>query len=295
MIGQTESDPDTRARLAALKQGLEELGWRDGFNVVFDFRYAGGKFDQLPVLAAELIATNVDVILAQGSLPVEAVRTATRTVPIVMVSVGDAVGSGFVVSLARPGGNITGLVLVSPELGPKRLELVKETLPTLGRAAVLWNAGNASHKLQLKEMEAAARALGLQIQSLPAHTVDDLEEALLGATRSGAEAIITMDDALIQVRRQQIVALATEKRLPVVGEFRLLALAGALLSYGPSQTHLWRRAASYVDKIFKGARPADLPVEQPTRFELIINLKTAKALGIRISSALLARADEVIE
>jgi putative tryptophan/tyrosine transport system substrate-binding protein len=295
LIGQSEADAETRARSAVFKQRLNELGWTEGRNVVFEFRHAGGQLNRLPAMATELLDNHVDVIVAQGSVPVRAARNATRSTPIVMVSVGDAVGSGFVASLARPGGNVTGLVLEAPELGSKRLELTKEVKPSVRRIAVLWNGSNASHKLQMEELDRAAGKLSLHLQSFPADTTAELEKNVYLAVESGAEFVVTMDDALIQVNRQRIIDAATVKRIPVVGEFKLLAASGALLAYGPSQMDLWRRAANYVDRILKRTPPADLPVEQPTTFELVINQKTARVLDISVPPTLLARADEVIE
>ena len=271
------------------------LGWVEGRNIVFEFRYSEGKPDRLPALAAELVRANVDVIVTQGTESTQAARNATGTIPIVMAQIGDAVGAGLVDSLARPGGNITGLTLVATEQSTKRLELIKEVVPGVARVAVIWNGNNASHRLQLMEMEAAAPVLGLQLQSLPARDAGEIETGFAAAVQAGAEAVITMDDLLILFHRPRIVELAMRQKIPVMGEFRAFAEAGALLSYAPSPAAMWRRAASYIDKIFKGAKPTDLPVEQPTKFELVVNLKTAKALGLKIPELFLQRADEVIE
>jgi putative tryptophan/tyrosine transport system substrate-binding protein len=197
--------------------------------------------------------------------------------------------------LARPGGNVTGLTLVATEQASKRLELLKDILPSLSRVAILWNANNASNRLQVKDIETGARLLGVQIQSMGVRDTSDIEKDLLAAAQSRAEALITMDDLLIQFNRARIIEIAMQQRLPVVSEFRPLTEAGALMSYGPSLVSMWLRTAVYVDKIFRGAKPADLPVEQPTRFELLLNLKTAKALGLTLPPTLLATADEVIE
>ena len=288
-------DPEWQIRFAALKQGLQELGWLNERNFTFEVRNADSRLDRLPALAAELVHTNVDVIVTNASNAVEAARNATNTIPIVMASVGDAVGSGYVASLARPGGNVTGLTLVATEQSTKRLALIKEISPDFTRVAVIWNAHADGHRLQLKEMEPAAAILGITLQSLPIRNGDEIEPGFRSAVQANAQAVVTMDDPFILSHRVRIIALATQHRLPVVGEFRVLAAAGAVMNYGPSQTDMWRRAATYVDKIFKGAKPADLPVEQPTKFELVINLKAAKALGLRISPTLLTRADEVIE
>jgi putative ABC transport system substrate-binding protein len=288
-------DPEWQIRFAAFKQGLQELGWLDGRNFAFEFRNADGRVDRLPALAAELVHANVDVIVTNASTAVEAARNATNTIPIVMASVGDAVGSGYVASLAHPGGNVTGLTLVATEQSTKRLALIKEISPDFTRVAVIWNADADGHRLQLKEMEPAAAVLGIALQSLPIRNGEEIDAGFGAAVQANAQAVVTMDDPLILSHRVRIVALATQHRLPVVGEFRVLSAAGAVMNYGPSQPDMWRRAATYVDKIFKGARPADLPVEQPTKFELVINLKAAKALGLRISPTLLTRAEEVIE
>jgi putative ABC transport system substrate-binding protein len=288
-------DPEWQIRFAAFKQGLQEFGWLNERNVTFEFRNADGRLDRLPVLAAELVHANVDVIVTNASNAVEAARNATKTIPIVMASVGDAVGSGYVASLARPGGNITGLTLVATEQSTKRLALIKEISPDFTRVAVIWNAGADGHRLQLKEMEPAAAVLGITLQSFPIRNGEEIDAAFKAAVQANAQAVVTMDDPFIQSHRVRIIALATQDRLPVIGEFRALSMAGAVMNYGPSQTDMWRRAATYVDKIFKGAKPAELPVEQPTKFELMINLKAAKVLGLTMPPALLTRADEVIE
>ena len=217
----------------------------------------------MPALVAELVHTNVDVIVTNASNAVEAARNATNTIPIVMASVGDAVGSGYVASLARPGGNVTGLTLVATEQSTKRLALIKEISPDFTRVAVIWNAHADGHRLQLKEMEPAAAILGITLQSLPIRNGDEIDAGFRAAVQANAQAVVTMDDPFILSHRVRIIALATQHRLPVVGEFRVLAAAGAVMNYGPSQTDMWRRAATYVDKIFKGAKPADLPVNSP--------------------------------
>jgi len=271
------------------------LGWTEGRNVAFEFRFAGGNPERLPELASELVQANVDVILTNAAQPIEAARKATSTIPIVMASVGDALGAGYVASLARPGGNVTGLTLVATDQSAKRLQLVKEIVPDLGRVAVLWNGNASGHRLQLQEMERASPALGISLQSLPIRNSDDIDASLHAAVQAKAQAIVTMDDPVVQSQRGRIVAFAMRQRVPVMSEFRPATEAGTLMSYGPNQIELWRRSAVYVDKILKGANPADLPVEQPTKFELVINLKTARALGITIPPGVLAIADDVIE
>jgi putative ABC transport system substrate-binding protein len=293
--GLAASDPDWQRRLAAFRQALQELGWVEGRNITIEARYADGKPERLAALASELVQARVDLIVTNAAQPVEAARSATSTIPIVMAAVGDALGAGYVASLARPGGNLTGLTLMATDQSAKRLELIKELSPGLARVAALWNGNASGHRLQMKEMEPAARVLGLALQSIPIQKADDIEAGLQSAQKSNAQAVVTMDDPMIQLNRARIVEIAMRQRVPVMGEFRAMAAAGALMSYGPNQIDLWRRSAAYVDKILKGAKPADLPVEQPTKFELVINLKTAKALGLDIPPKLLALADEAIE
>jgi putative tryptophan/tyrosine transport system substrate-binding protein len=293
--GLAESDPEWPRRFGAFKQRLQELGWTEGRNVAFEFRFAGGKPERLPGLATDLVQANVDVILTNAAQSIEAARKATSTIPIVMASVGDALGAGYVASLARPGGNVTGLTLVATDQSAKRLQLVKEIVPNLVRVAVLWNGNASGHRLQLQEMERATPALGIALRSLPIWNADDIDASLQAAVQANAQAIATMDDPVVQSQRGRIVAFAMRQRVPVMSEFRAATEAGTLMSYGPNQVDLWRRSAAYVDKILRGANPADLPVEQPTKFELVINLKTAKALGLTVPDKLLALADEVIE
>ena len=255
----------------AFRQGLREHGYLEGRNVVIEFRSADGKPERLAELAAQLTQASMDVIVGSGTPPVQALQGATRTIPIVMANVGDPVGAGIVGSLARPGGNITGLSLLATELSAKRLELLKEALPRLARVAVLWNPNNASVHLKFRETVSAARLLGLQLQSLEARVPGDLETQFQAAARARTDALITADDQFLSSQRVKIVSLAMHHRLPVASEFREFAEAGGLCSYGPSLIDLARRTAIYVDKILKGAKPADLPVEQPTKFELVIN------------------------
>jgi putative ABC transport system substrate-binding protein len=293
--GLAASDPEWKRRFGAFKQGLQELGWSEGRNVTFEVRFADARPERLPVLASELVEANVDVIVTNAAQPIEAARTATSTIPIVMASVGDALGAGYITSLARPGGNLTGLTLFSTDQSAKRLQLLKDIVPNLTRVAVLWNGNASGHRLQLQEMELAGPGLGIALQSFPIRGADQIDMNLRAAIRANAQAIVTMDDPLIQSQRARIVGFAMQERMPVMGEFKAVPEAGGLASYGPNQIDMWRRAALYVDKIFKGAKPADLPVEQPTKFEFVINLKTAKALGLEIPPTLLALADEVIE
>jgi putative tryptophan/tyrosine transport system substrate-binding protein len=293
--GLSADDQEWQPRLAAFRLALAELGWIEDRNVQFEFRYANGNPARLPGLAAELVQSQVDLIITNAAQPIEAVRAATSKIPIVMASVGDALGAGYISSLAHPGGNITGLTLFATEQSGKRLELVKEIAPNLVRVAAIWNGNASGHRLQMKELEPAASKLALALQSLPIVKPDEIDAAFQAAQRASAQAILTMDDPMIQLLRGQIVDLAMRQRVILMGEFRAMPLAGALMSYAPSQVDMWRRSASYVDKILKGAKPADLPVQQPTKFELVINLKTAKALGLSVPDTVLARADEVIE
>ena len=293
--GLPESDPEWQRRFGAFRQSLQDLGWSEGRNITFEARFADGKPERLPALAIELVAANVDVIVTNAAQAIEAARKATSTIPIIMASVGDAVAAGYVASLARPGGNVTGLTLVATDQSAKRLQLLKEIVPNLVRVALVWNGNASGHRLQLREMELMAPGLGMTLQSLPLRSGDDLDAALQAATRANAQALFTMDDPLVLSQRARIVEFAMRQRLPVMGEFRSVPEAGGLASYGPNLLDNWRRAALYVDKIFRGAKPADLPVEQPTKFELVINLKTAAALGLTLAPGVLAIADEVIE
>ena len=293
--GLPESDPEWQRRFGAFRQSLQELGWIEGQNIAFEARFADATPERLPALAAELVQANVDVIVTNAAQAIEAARKATSTIPIIMASVGDAVAAGYVASLARPGGNVTGLTLVATDQSAKRLQLLKEMVPNLVRVALVWNGNASGHRLQLREMELVAPGLGMTLQSLPLRSGDDLDAALQAATRANAQALFTMDDPLVLSQRARIVEFAMRQRLPVMGEFRSVPDAGGLASYGPNVLDMWRRAALYVDKIFRGVKPADLPVEQPTKFELVINLKTAAALGLTLAPGVLAIADEVIE
>jgi putative ABC transport system substrate-binding protein len=293
--GLTANDTEWERRLDAFKQRLRELGWIEGRSVSFEYRFADAKPERLPALAAELVQANIDVLVTNAAQPIEAARKATRTIPIVMASVGDAFGSGYVASLAHPGGNITGLTLVATDQSAKRLQLIKQISPSINRVAVLWNANASGHRLQLKEMEQAAPALGITLLSLPISKADEIAKSLTSAARTDAQAIITMDDPLLQSQRERIVEFGVRQRLPVMGEFRVMPDAGGLMSYGPNVVDMWRHAADFVDNILKGPKPADLPVEQPTKFEFVLNLKTAKAIVLTIPSGVLSIADEVIE
>jgi putative ABC transport system substrate-binding protein len=285
------------ARTEAFRQGLRELGYVEGKTIVIEWRSAEGQLERLPSLAAELVRLRVDVIVTAGPLPTRPAKAATVTIPIVITNDNDPVANGFVASLARPGGNITGLSTLSPEIYGKQLELLKEIVPRLSRVAVLGDSAEPGHAQALRETERAARTLRVQLQYLDVHGPSDIETAFRAARAGRADAVLTLTSAVLRSHRKQVVDLAATSQLPVMyfSTSPGFAAGGGLMSYGASLTDMDRRAATFVDKILKGAKPADLPVEQPTRFEFIINLKTAKALGLTIPPSVLARADEVIE
>jgi putative tryptophan/tyrosine transport system substrate-binding protein len=278
-----------------LFDALRELGWIEGKNVIFDQRFAENRLERLPELAADLVRLKVDVIAAAGTLAPLAAKRATATIPIVMTAAGDPLGSGLVASLARPGGNVTGMSLMAPDLGAKRLELLKEVLPRLSRVAVLWNADNPYSALVFKETKTGGQILGIEVQSLDVRTPDDFDGTFEVARRQRPDALITVEDPLTVDQRKRIADFALGQQLPSLHGVREFVAAGGLMSYGASLADLFRRAAGYVDKVLRGAQPADLPVQQPTKFEFVINLKTASALGLQIPDKLVALADEVIE
>ncbi len=282
----------------AFRQGLRDLGYVEGRNVVIEYRDAEGKFERLPALAAELVALKVDVIVvAGGTLVALAAKQATRTLPIVFTPAADPVESGLVTSLARPGGNVTGLSILAPELVGKCLEQLKQAVPRVSRVAVLWQPGGVPERTEkdmLKGAEVAARALGVRPQFIEARGPDDFDRAFSDMTKARAGALTVLGSTMFGNERRRLVDLAAKNRLPAVYPWREFVDAGGLMAYGPNVADLYRRAATYVDKILKGAKPGDLPVEQPTKFELVINLKTAKAFGLTIPQSLLLRADEVI-
>jgi putative ABC transport system substrate-binding protein len=280
----------------AFEDGLRRLGYRVGANVTIEYRFANGEMDHLPALAAELVRLGVDIIIAGSNPSTVAAVTATATIPIVMVSIVDPVGTGLVASLARPGGNVTGLAAdAGGEILGKRFELLKEMLPDLSRLGVMWNPDVAVSGSRQAAMMETARTLGLTTIPVEVRGADTLEQAFATMTKQRAQAFVVQGDTVLHEYRGQIAEMAVRNRLPSAAIARQLAEAGFLLSYGPDLSDLYRRAAHYVDRIFKGEKPADLPVEQPTRFELVINLKTARALGLTVPPILLARADEVIE
>jgi len=290
-----ESDPIAQRFFDALAQALRESGWSAGKNIAYEMRYSEGKPERLPALANELAQANIEVLVAYAAQAIEAARNVTSTIPIVMPAVGDALGAGYVASLSRPGGNITGITLVATDQSAKRLELIKQLSPAIERVATLWNRNASGHRFQMKELEPAAPLLGIRLQSLPITRVNEIDEALQAAVQANAQAIVVMEDPMIQSRRGHIAEFAMRHRLPTIGEFRPITADGGLMSYGPDLLDLWRRAGGYVDKILRGRKPADLPVEQPTKYQVVINLKTAAAIGLAIPPLLLVAADEVIE
>ena len=283
------------ARIEAFRQGLRELGYVERKNILIEWRGAEGKSDRLPALMAELMRVNVDVIVTTGSSATRAAKEATVTIPIVMANDSDPIGNGFVASLARPAGNITGLSTLAPELSGKRQELLKEIVPRLSRVAVFGTSTSADNAESLKEVELAAAAVGVKVQYLDIRGPKDIPTAFRAAGKEQADAVLMIVAGAIGLsRRTEIAELAVKSRLPVIYEREVYVEAGGLMSYGVNRNDLDRRAAIYVDKILKGAKPADIPVEQPTKFELVINLKTAKQIGITIPPNVLARADKVI-
>jgi putative ABC transport system substrate-binding protein len=294
-LGATSAS-DRPPLLDTFRQGLRELGWIEGQNIVIDYRFAEGRLDRLPDLAAELVQLKVDVIVSLGTQGVTAARNATKTIPIVMIGVRDPVGIGLIASLARPGGNITGVSgSAGLEIVTKQLELLKETVPNVRRVAILSNPANAYHQLALKELSVAAQLSGVQLQLLEARGPNEFDGAFAAMAKERERALLVLSDVIFNDHRARIVDLAAMSRLPAAYGIRESVEAGGLMSYGPSFLEFYRRSTAYVDKILKGAKPADLPVEQPTKFELVINLRTARTLGIDIPPTLISRADEVIE
>ena len=281
--------------LDAFRQGLHELGYVEGQNMTIEFRSAEGQIERLPDLAAELVHLPVDVIQTATSPTIRAAQQATHTIPIIMGNSQDPVSEGFVASLARPGGNITGQTIFSPDLAAKRLQLLKEVVPTLSRVAVLWKVDDPALTLSLRETTIAAQTLRIDFRSLGVRGPSEFETAFQTATQERAEALIVLEDPLTLQYRTEIARLANSNRLPAMYGLREYVESGGLIAYGPNLAQIYRRSATYLDKILEGAKPADLPVEQPVRFELLVNLKTAKALGVDVPPTLIARADEVIE
>jgi len=292
LIGSAASVQSTRVE--AFRQRLRELGYVEGKTLAIEYRYADGKLERLPELAAELVELKVDVIVTTGQAVLVA-KKASPTLPIVFGAAADPVGAGLVSSLARPGGNITGLSLMAQDLDGKRLELLKEAFPKVARVAFLWVPVDSRGNLALTEMEAAAKALGLKLLSLEVRSLDDFEGAFARAKTNGAHALVTSASPLIDTQQRQVLDFAAKNRLPAMYHTSEYVEAGGLMSYAPNYADLWRRAGDYVDKILKGAKPADLAVEQPTKFEFTVNLKAAKQIGLTIPSNVLARADRVIK
>ena len=282
-------------RAELFQQGLRELGYVDGKNIAIEYRYADGKVEPLGALASELVRLKVDVIVTDTSNAIDAVKNATKTIPVVFTLAIDPVGDGQVASLAKPGGNLTGFSILAPELNGKRLELLKEAFPKIGRVARITRGGTGRGEQRIKDDEVAAKGLGLQLQSILVKGADDLEGAFEGAKRSGVQALVFPPSVFLATNRTRFIDLTAKIRLPAIYPSTPYADAGGLMSYGPDQLDNFRRAATYVDKILKGAKPTDLPVEQPTKFELVINLKTAKQIGLTIPPNVLARADKVIK
>jgi putative ABC transport system substrate-binding protein len=280
--------------LEAFLEAMRALGYVEGRNLVMEYRAAEGQYERLPALAAELVRLPVDVLLVVTTPAALAAKQATTTIPIVMLGVGDPVASGLVASLARPGGNVTGVTSLQHELTGKRLELLKAVLPTVSRVAILWNPANPVHAVGVREAEVAAQALGVQLHLVEARGPEAFDRTFTAMTSAHAGALLVLGDALVFEHRRRLAELAVRSRLPTMHNIRPFVEAGGLMAYGPSTRDLRRRAAVYVDKILKGAKPADLPVEQPMKFELVLNLKTADALGLTIPPTVLFQATEII-
>jgi len=287
--------PSSQPYIAAFRQGLQELGYIEGRNLALELRFAEGKAERLVVLAEELVKLRVDVLLTSDTPSARAAQRATRVIPIVMGTATDPVGAGLVASLAHPGGNVTGLSNMSNDISPKRLDLLIALVPRLSRVAVLVNPANPATRLELKSLEEANKRTGLKLLALEAKTPDQIERAFGVMVKQRAQGVVMPIDSFFSQQRHQTAELALKHRIPCVGGSQASADAGCLLVYGPNIEENYRRAASYVDKIIKGAKPADLPIEQPTKIELVVNMKTARALGITIPQSILVRADRVIE
>ena len=296
-VGYLQAPPASAVatRTDAFLQGLHELGYVEGKNIVIEWRFAEGKPDRVPTLVAELVRLKVDVIVTGGSFATGAAKQATSTIPVVMTQDSDPVGNGYVASLARPGGNVTGLSTLAPELSGKQLELLNETIPKLSRVAVLGSSNRSGNAQSVKETEHAADALKVKVQYLDILSPKDIESAFRTAKKQHSEAVLVLTGPVVTSKRTEIINLAARNRLPAIYDRAEFVEEGGLMTYSVSSTDLFRRAAVYVDKILRGAKPADLPVEQPTKFELVINLKAAKQIGLRIQPNVLARADKVIK
>ena len=286
--------PPESKEAQAFRQGLRDAGYAEGRDVVIEWRSANGDYARIPELVADLVQRKVEVIVAAGTVASQAAMRATSTIPIVMSVVADPVGSGLVVNLAHPGGNVTGLSLMTPELSAKRLQLLKEAIPRLTRVAVLWNPDTPYSAKLIEELKTVAPSLSIELSFVGARTPEQFGPAFSAVSRAHAQALCVNEDPLFFAHRTTLLKLAAKARLPVIYAERNFAEAGALMSYGANYEDMFRRAAGYVDKILKGAKPGDLPIEQPTKFELVVNLKTANALGIKVPESILLRADEVI-
>jgi ABC-type uncharacterized transport system substrate-binding protein len=294
LLALAEHDPDTKARLAGFRQGLDGLGWAEGRNVRIDYRFAAGRLDQFQMLAKEVVALRPDVILAQGTAVTAALQRESHAVPIVFVTVSDPIGSGFVASLARPGANLTGLLMYEGSITGKWLAMLKEVAPSMARAALLASASTA-YDYFVRAAAAAARSLGVELVSSPVGDAADIERAIESFARVPNGGLLLPPDSITIIHRDLVIALAARHRLPAVYPLRIFVTAGGLMSYETGQVDMFRHAASYVDRILRGANPADLPVQAPTNYRTTLNLKTAKALGLQVPPSLLVRADEVIE
>jgi putative ABC transport system substrate-binding protein len=292
-LGATSPSAESR-RIAAFMQRLRELGWIEGRNVAIEHRWGGGRSERFAELAADFVQLKVDVIVTYGTPAVVAAKQATSAIPIVFAVAGDPVGSNLVTSLARPGGNVTGLSLQKVELADKRLELLREVVPGLRRLAIMANVGSPTAALEMREVQATARNLGHEVATFEVRRAEDIAP-IFEALKGRADEFYVCGDSLLDTNRTRIITLATSMRLPTMSDFPEYVEAGGLMSYGPNFPDMFRRAAGYVDKILRGAKPGDLPVEQPTKFDLVINLTTAKALGLAVQESFLLRADEVIE
>jgi putative ABC transport system substrate-binding protein len=290
-----ESNFSPESKLAQqFRLGLVDAGYAEGRDVVIEWRSANGDYDRLPSLVAELIQRKVEVIVAYSTVAAQAAKRATSTIPIVLAVVGDPIGSGLVTNLAHPGGNITGLSMMTNELTAKRLQLLKDAIPRLTRVAVLGNPDAPYHPKAVEDLKAVAPSLAIELSFVEARTPEEFSRAVSDVSRAHAQALYVIDDALFFTHRTRLLKLVSKARLPAINAPREFADEGGLMSYGTNIGELWRRAAAYVDKILKGAKPGDLPIEQPTKFEFVVNLKTARAIGITIPESVLARADEVI-
>ena len=279
----------------SFREGLRELGYEEGRNIAIEYRWADGRYERFAALVAELIAAKVDVIVTAGTPAALAVKKATSTVPLVMVAVGDPVGTGLVPSLARPDGNLTGLSSVAPDLEGKRLELLREIVPSVSRIAVFLNSVNPFHATSMRQAQTAGKTLGIKVQQYDIRKSEDLDGAFAAIRKERPDALLILADRVFLHNRERIVDFTEEQRLPNVSAYKEVVEAGGLMSYGPSYEDMHKRAAIYVNKILKGAKPGNLPIEQPTKFTLVVNLKAAKALGISMPPAVLSRADDVIE